>query len=135
MVSKYKAIKVNGIKHDEHRYVMERHLGQKLSFDEVVHHKDENPRNNDISNLEVLTRQQHIRIHQRGQSLTTKHKDKLSVSGRKFRTAAKLSIGQVKQVRNLLDLGVSIKNIAEIFCVSYWTIRRIHIGETWSWVG
>ena len=37
----------------EHRLVMENHIGRYLTKDEVVHHKDENPSNNDISNLEL----------------------------------------------------------------------------------
>ena len=31
MATKYKAIKVDGIKHDEHRYLMEQHVGRKLN--------------------------------------------------------------------------------------------------------
>ena len=34
---------------------MENHLGRLLNSDEVVHHKDHNKFNNDISNLEVMT--------------------------------------------------------------------------------
>lgn len=64
--SRYKAIKVNGVKHDEHRYLMEQHLGYKLSSDMVVHHKNEKSRDNDISNLEVMTRAEHARLHQLG---------------------------------------------------------------------
>ena len=47
----------------EHRLVMERHLGRYLTPDEVVHHKDGNPSNNDIDNLELFSSQaEHIRI-------------------------------------------------------------------------
>ena len=38
----------------EHRVIMESHLGRYLTHIEVVHHRDENPSNNDISNLELL---------------------------------------------------------------------------------
>ena len=37
----------------EHRYILSQHIGRPLSKKEVVHHKDENPMNNDISNLEL----------------------------------------------------------------------------------
>lgn len=43
----------------EHRYIMEQHLGRPLLHTEEVHHKDENKLNNDLSNLEILTRSQH----------------------------------------------------------------------------
>ena len=48
MATKYKAIKVDGIKHDEHRYLMEQHVGRKLNSNELVHHLNENSRDNRI---------------------------------------------------------------------------------------
>lgn len=47
----------------QHRKVMEDYLGRKLRPDEVVHHKDHNRANNDISNLEVMTKSEHSRLH------------------------------------------------------------------------
>ncbi len=47
----------------EHRVVAEAMLGRPLTRDEVVHHKDHNKRNNDPSNLEVLSRSEHMREH------------------------------------------------------------------------
>lgn len=44
---------------------MEQHLGRKLRSDEIVHHKDHNRANNDISNLEIMTRAEHTRLHAR----------------------------------------------------------------------
>lgn len=45
----------------EHRLVMEQHLGRYLQPTEVVHHIDENPSNNDISNLRLYSNQaEHI---------------------------------------------------------------------------
>lgn len=50
----------------EHRVIMESHLGRRLEPWEVVHHKDENPLNNDISNLEVVEFGEHTRGHSLG---------------------------------------------------------------------
>ena len=47
----------------EHRLVMESHIGRYLNREEVVHHIDENPRNNDISNLQVMTKKDHDSLH------------------------------------------------------------------------
>lgn len=46
-----------------HRVVMENHLGRMLTDDEEVHHKDKDGHNNSVSNLEVLTKEQHRIIH------------------------------------------------------------------------
>ena len=47
----------------EHRKIMEEHLGRKLSANEVVHHINGNKLDNQIDNLVVLTRAEHIDIH------------------------------------------------------------------------
>ena len=45
----------------EHRLVMEQHIGRYLLPDEVVHHKDRNPSNNNIDNLQLFSsHSQHI---------------------------------------------------------------------------
>lgn len=47
----------------EHRLVMEQHLGRFLLPEEVVHHIDGNPSNNDINNLQLFASQSdHISI-------------------------------------------------------------------------
>ena len=49
----------------EHREKMEQYLGRKLEKNEVVHHKDGNRHNNDLDNLEVMSRSEHTRLHNR----------------------------------------------------------------------
>ena len=46
-----------------HRKTMEDYLGRKLNDNEIVHHIDGNKLNNDISNLQVMTRSEHSRYH------------------------------------------------------------------------
>lgn len=48
----------------EHRYQMALYLGRPLASSEIVHHKDHDKTNNDISNLEMTTRGEHMRKHE-----------------------------------------------------------------------
>lgn len=47
----------------QHRIVMENKIGRKLTKDEIVHHIDHNKHNNNISNLQLVTRSEHAKIH------------------------------------------------------------------------
>lgn len=47
----------------EHRIIMETHLGRKLRYNEIVHHKNENRKDNRLENLEVQMRGDHARYH------------------------------------------------------------------------
>jgi hypothetical protein len=48
----------------EHRYIMAVYLGRPLTRKEIIHHKDHNKSNNDVSNLELTTRGDHMRSHE-----------------------------------------------------------------------
>lgn len=47
----------------EHRFVMEKALSRFLSPDEVVHHKNEDPTDNRLENLELMTGSDHSSHH------------------------------------------------------------------------
>lgn len=47
----------------EHRLVMERKLGRALRRDEHVHHIDGDKTNNDLSNLVVMSKSEHMKLH------------------------------------------------------------------------
>lgn len=47
----------------EHRLVMMKHIGRKLRKDEHVHHINEDRKDNRIENLQLLTRGEHISLH------------------------------------------------------------------------
>lgn len=66
ILKSYKCVSVKGKGQRLHRLVMENHLGRKLLPSEIVHHIDENKFNNDISNLELHSRQSHARLHSDG---------------------------------------------------------------------
>jgi len=47
----------------EHRYIMEKHLGRKLTKDDIVHHIDHNKYNNHPKNLVALSKKEHRKLH------------------------------------------------------------------------
>ena len=129
-MSNYKAIKVNGKKMDEHRYIMEQHLGRQLARDEVVHHKDGDKSNNEIENLELMSLSEHARQHQTGNTPSEETRQKLSESltGRRS-TNRKLNDDQVEQVRELHNNGISNRKIAKMFNVHPQTIADLINGK------
>ena len=76
------------------RLVMEAYLGRPLESGEVVHHKDGNTLNDDIENLQVMTRSEHSRLSSLGNSNTLgKHHSE--------ETKEKISQGNLGKSRNL----------------------------------
>lgn len=62
----------------EHILVMEEHLGRYLTGDEVVHHIDRDKSNNDLCNLQLMTRSEHSRYHFHcGDTNRWLHRDKI----------------------------------------------------------
>lgn len=59
----YMRIWLHGKRPKLHRVIMENHVGRSLGADELVHHKDFDKLNNDISNLEVMSRRDHMLLH------------------------------------------------------------------------
>jgi hypothetical protein len=63
----YKKIHVDGKQYYEHRYLMEKFLGRKLTFNETIHHIDGNKLNNSMENLVLIDRKEHsLKYHNQG---------------------------------------------------------------------
>ena len=54
---------LDGVKQYEHRFVMEQHLGRKLTSLEIVHHLNGNKTDNHIANLIITNRADHMNEH------------------------------------------------------------------------
>ena len=92
----------------EHRVLMERHLGRKLEPWELVHHKDGNPQNNAIENLELVEWGAHTTEHHKG--------GRKSEDTRRSLEAFALMREELKRERAVkTDLLEALQNIAE-----YW---------------
>ena len=59
----YVVVTHNGKDVEEHRVVMEKHLGRQLIPTEIIHHKNRDKTDNSISNLEIHTRGTHRATH------------------------------------------------------------------------
>jgi len=134
MVTKYKAIKVSGKKIDEHRHIMQEHLGRKLSRDECVHHINGDPRDNRIENLEVVSRSDHSKSH-----VTSKQMKRIKRLGKRKgeqHTNSSLTRLQVIEIKQRLDAGETWWKIGKSgdYPVSEWAIKKIAHGINWTHV-
>lgn len=111
-----KRIKRNGKLTYEHKEVMENYLGRSIEKDEVVHHIDGNPFNNNIDNLELLTRGVHTTCHFIGIK----------------NPSSKLTESDVLKIRELYKNGYGCRKIANIFNIGKSTAIDIKHKRTWT---
>lgn len=110
----------------EHILIAESVLGRALNEDEVVHHIDFNPENNDPSNLKVMSIAEHKKFHA---SLNNRHK--FNKRSRKHSAWMKsnnpvkrldINLDRIFDVANAVDF--SLKKTSEILCADYNVIKR-----------
>ena len=57
---------------------MEKHIGRRIMLGECVHHLDGNKKNNDLSNLKLMTISEHTRLHRLQDAANGKYRDRKS---------------------------------------------------------
>lgn len=65
----YNYIKLNGKRKKLSRYLIEKKLGRKLSYLEIVHHKNGIKQDDRLDNLKVMTVEEHISLHLAGRRI------------------------------------------------------------------
>lgn len=63
--NQYTRIQIEKVRIKEHRYLMEQHIGRKLLESELVHHINGNKKDNRIENLQIMSVEEHSRIHKK----------------------------------------------------------------------
>lgn len=107
----------------EHRIIAEYKIKRKLNKNEIVHHKDKNPSNNHIDNLEILKNQiEHLKFHEEIsermklnnpsskyfiKKSIIKRKRKINGGKRKFQV---IKIEKLKEREDTYDLEVPFNN-------------------------
>ena len=129
-MTKYKAMKVDGVKHDEHRYIVEQSLGRTLDRNEVVHHINGDPRDNRLDNLRVMSIADHTRLHNVGRIdpewLIEKRSSKMI--GNLYGTPRKLTDEEVRYVRKNYkprDKEFGARALGKKYGISHSEISRI----------
>jgi hypothetical protein len=156
--SRYRKRKVKGRTHSEHRLVAEEIHGP-LGPDVVVHHVNGDPHDNRPENLEVLTHEQHSRLHNDkhprqkdcgvcGETFTpapTKRARAKTCSkdcARRLMAAqvgskkgtAKLTEGQVREIRRRAADGEAQKDLCAEFGIKQAAMSRLVNRKTWRHV-
>lgn len=129
MSYKYTRLRVNGKLIDRHRLVMERKLGRKLESWEIVHHRDDNTKNDHPDNLELTTRSEHAKHHIRaGDNESFRIASPVGVD----HYMAKLTETQVRDIRTRLGSGAKGTALAKEYGVHHTLIYQIKSRKIWK---
>lgn len=132
----YKRIRVDReTTKDEHRLIMESFMGRRLKRKEIVHHKNGNPLDNRLDNLEVMSLEEHGRLHRIGQKpyqITMEGRLRLSDCNRgQNNPQAKLTDKLVKYIKVGLGLGIRVSVLARELNIDDAYISQIKSGRRW----
>lgn len=119
----------------EHRVVAENKLGRALRRGEVVHHIDGNPKNNDPSNLMIITQRQHMLEHGLGvPGITPKHRPWEKRRKGQDDACAKICDADVVRIREMYLFGAKQQDIANVFELDQSHVSAIVRRVRWSHV-
>ena len=116
----YLTICIANKKYYIHRLIMEQYLGRKLSSNEQVHHINGNKQDNRIENLQLLSNNDHQKLHS--------HKIGLGKNRAGISPTNKTSDEVQKKIKKLRQNGYYLKDICKIVNLSYPTVLKYAKG-------
>lgn len=134
--AKYRKQKLaDGRTRDQHRHIMETHIGRELGRHEVVHHINGDKYDNRIENLEVMSLSEHSKMH-----MKVSNNRYVSPEGRKKigdlhrgskNKSAKLTESLVMEIKEALGRGYGVRYLGRMYGVSHTRISDIKNHKTW----
>lgn len=132
-MNKYKSLRINGIKYDEHRMIIENYLGRKLNRNEVVHHINGDKSDNRIENLKVMSLSEHTKLHMKNRKISLEVRNKISKSSiGKINSKRTFDENTVFEIYKKHSQGTSNRKIAKLYGVSRATIDCIINGKLYK---
>ena len=116
----YRLLTIENRRIYEHRLVMEQYLDRELTPDEHIHHKDGNKLNNNIDNLEILSREEHCRQHAIESGFG-------KIKG--ISPPNKLNKETILYIQKDRKKGMKLKDLVSKYELAYGTIQKYAKGE------
>ncbi|GIP55934.1 HNH endonuclease [Paenibacillus vini] len=125
MHGKYPAVAIGKEKIHVHRLLMMYKEGRKLDYTEYVHHIDENKKNANYENLQIVYQRDHQSFHNKGKVFTEQHRERISMANRRRRGVRhrKRRVIPNEELLAMVGKGMSINSIAKHFGVDWSTIK------------
>jgi len=122
-----------------HILVYETFNNYKLKNDDNIHHKDENPKNNKLDNLELMTKSKHHSFHNMGVNNPFYGKQHSEKSKKMIlEKNSKLKYEDVWMIKKILNSDcyksgkINYEYIGKMFNISLAEISRIKTGKRWN---